>query len=106
MGCLYKLTSPSGKSYIGITIKTAELRFVAGAKKRIDNPEWHRKQTESKSKEFYIIDPNLNTYRIKNLKDFCKHHKLTRSCDKISGRRGSGKWHTIPLPVKEVDILI
>lgn len=27
MGCVYKLTSPSGKSYIGATKKTAELRF-------------------------------------------------------------------------------
>lgn len=27
MGCLYMLTSPSGKSYIGITSKTAEERF-------------------------------------------------------------------------------
>ncbi len=27
MGCLYQLTSPSGKSYIGITMKTAEERF-------------------------------------------------------------------------------
>src|SRR5262249_28878353 len=28
MGCLYKLTSPSGKSYIGITIKTFEERWA------------------------------------------------------------------------------
>jgi hypothetical protein len=28
MGCLYQLTSPSGKSYIGITRKTAEDRFA------------------------------------------------------------------------------
>ena len=27
MGCLYKITSPSGKSYIGITTKTAEERW-------------------------------------------------------------------------------
>lgn len=27
MGCLYQLTSPSGKSYIGITLKTAQERF-------------------------------------------------------------------------------
>lgn len=27
MGCLYRLTSPSGKSYIGVTMKTAEQRF-------------------------------------------------------------------------------
>lgn len=28
MGCLYRLTSPSGKSYIGATSKTAEVRFL------------------------------------------------------------------------------
>jgi group I intron endonuclease len=28
MGCLYQLTSPSGKSYIGITTKTVEKRFA------------------------------------------------------------------------------
>ena len=28
MGCLYQLTSPSGKAYIGITKKTASLRFA------------------------------------------------------------------------------
>lgn len=28
MGCLYKLTSPSGKSYIGITSKTLEERWI------------------------------------------------------------------------------
>jgi hypothetical protein len=28
MGCLYQLTSPSGKSYIGISSKTAAIRFL------------------------------------------------------------------------------
>jgi hypothetical protein len=28
MGCLYSLTSPSGKRYLGITLKTVEQRFV------------------------------------------------------------------------------
>lgn len=35
MGCLYRITSPSGKSYIGITLLTAEERFkkhCSGAK--------------------------------------------------------------------------
>lgn len=32
MGCLYRLTSPTGKQYIGITLKTAENRFVRHAK--------------------------------------------------------------------------
>lgn len=29
MGCLYRITSPSGKSYIGISLKTAEERFLS-----------------------------------------------------------------------------
>jgi hypothetical protein len=36
MGCLYQLTSPSGKSYIGITTKTAEERFELHVKHERD----------------------------------------------------------------------
>jgi hypothetical protein len=40
MGCLYQLISPSGKSYIGITMKTVGERF-----------EWHRKDAKHKGRD-------------------------------------------------------
>lgn len=38
MGCLYKIDFPSGKSYIGITKKTAEERFEQHIREARDNP--------------------------------------------------------------------
>lgn len=37
MGCLYRIDFPSGKSYIGITSKTAEHRFIKGHCNRASN---------------------------------------------------------------------
>lgn len=38
MGCLYRIDFPSGKSYIGITMKTAEHRFAKGHCKKKNGP--------------------------------------------------------------------
>ena len=113
------LFSSRGKRRPDLTLRNKISNPAKTPEARRKNSDWHKgksnlghrqskehtaRSADARSLRWFIIDPQLNTYIIKNLQAFCREHDLNQG--NLQHHRRHKQWRCVKYPVTTLDVLI